>query len=74
MNPLAGWTRADTWRYVLANDVPYNPLLDRGYKSVGCWPCTGAVGDDGEERAGRWTGIGKAECGIHTFMERKVAG
>jgi len=64
VSPLAKWTRADTWRYVMDNEVPYNELLDRGYKSVGCWPCTRAVGSDEDERAGRWNGD-KTECGIH---------
>ncbi len=72
VNPLANWTRNDTWKYVLANDVPYSPLLDQGYKSIGCWPCTRAVGAGDDERAGRWAGSGKAECGIHTFMIRKA--
>jgi phosphoadenosine phosphosulfate reductase len=73
VNPLARWTRKDTWSYVLAHDVPYNPLLDRGYKSIGCWPCTRPVREGEDERAGRWAGTGKAggECGIHTFLERK---
>jgi phosphoadenosine phosphosulfate reductase len=70
VNPLAGWTRKDTWRYVVENGVPYNPLLDEGYKSVGCWPCTQPVAEGGDERAGRWAGSGKTECGIHTFMAR----
>ena len=71
VNPLAAWTRKDTWAYVLANDVPYNGLLDAGYKSVGCWPCTAPVGAEGGERDGRWAGSMKKECGIHTFMERR---
>jgi len=71
VNPLANWTRKDTWRYLGAHEVPYNPLLDRGYKSIGCWPCTQPVGDDADERAGRWGGQ-KTECGIHTFLERKA--
>jgi phosphoadenosine phosphosulfate reductase len=70
VNPLARWTRADTWRYLLDEKVPYNPLLDHGYRSIGCWPCTRAVDGSEDERAGRWDGR-KEECGIHTFMERK---
>ena len=70
VNPLANWTRGDTWRYLLDHDVPYNPLLDQGYRSIGCAPCTRAVGDDESERAGRWGGR-KEECGIHTFLPRK---
>jgi phosphoadenosine phosphosulfate reductase len=71
VNPLASWTRKDTWTYVTANGVPYNELLDRGYPSIGCWPCTAPAGAGGDERAGRWAGSQKKECGIHTFMERK---
>ena len=70
VNPLARWTRKDTFEYLLRHGVPYNPLLDQGYKSIGCWPCTQPVAGDADERAGRWGGQ-KAECGIHTFMERK---
>ncbi|MSP62201.1 MAG: phosphoadenylyl-sulfate reductase [Myxococcales bacterium] len=71
VNPLATWTRKDTWDYLLKNEVPYNALLDQGYKSIGCWPCTAAVGEGGDERGGRWGGR-KEECGIHTFMARKT--
>jgi phosphoadenosine phosphosulfate reductase len=70
VNPLARWTRNDTWRYVLENDVPYNELLDQGYKSIGCWPCTQSVAAADDERAGRWSGSAKTECGIHTFLAR----
>jgi phosphoadenosine phosphosulfate reductase len=70
VNPLLHWTRKDTWKYLLDHGVPYNPLLDQGYKSIGCWPCTRPVGANDDERAGRWNGQ-KAECGIHTFMARK---
>jgi phosphoadenosine phosphosulfate reductase len=69
--PLAAWTRKDTWAYLMKHDVPYNPLLDQGYKSIGCWPCTRPVDDGADERAGRWGGQ-KTECGIHTFMIRKA--
>lgn len=62
--PLVAWTRRDTWRYLLDHGVPYNPLLDAGYTSIGCEPCTARPpGDD--ERGGRWSGTGKTECGIH---------
>jgi phosphoadenosine phosphosulfate reductase len=71
VNPLASWTRKDTWKYLLDHEVPYNPLLDRGYPSIGCWPCTSAVAPGGDERSGRWGGQ-KSECGIHTFLERKA--
>jgi phosphoadenosine phosphosulfate reductase len=71
VNPLARWTRKDTWDFLLKHEVPYNPLLDLGYKSIGCWPCTRPVAADADERAGRWGGQ-KAECGIHTFMAKKA--
>lgn len=70
VNPLLHWTRKDTWDYLLKHEVPYNELLDRGYKSIGCWPCTQPVDAGADERAGRWGGQ-KSECGIHTFMARK---
>ena len=59
--PLADWTEADVWRYIMARDLPYHPLHDRGYASIGCWPCT----QPGDGRDGRWTGLDKVECGIH---------
>lgn len=69
LNPMANWTRKQVWDYILAHDVPYNPLMDRGYGSVGCWPCTNPSGGDEGERSGRWAGTGKVECGIHTFLQ-----
>lgn len=65
INPLANWTKRDVWDYILKNDVPYNPLHDRGYPSIDCWPCTQTVGTDDDERAGRWAGTIKKECGLH---------
>jgi phosphoadenosine phosphosulfate reductase len=63
VNPLANWSEAETWRYVVDNGVPYNPLLDHGYTSIGCYNCTipGVRG-----RTGRWVGFEKDECGLHT--------
>ena len=66
INPLANWTKKDVWDYILANDVPYNPLHDRGYPSVGCWPCTKVVGAGEDDRAGRWAGLNRTECGLHS--------
>lgn len=63
LNPLANWTEKQTWDYILANHIPYNPLLDRGYSSIGCYNCT-LPGVQG--RAGRWQGFEKDECGLHT--------
>ncbi len=63
--PLAAWSRGDTWSYILEHALPYNRLLDEGYKSIGCEPCTRPSSPDGEERSGRWAGQAKTECGIH---------
>jgi phosphoadenosine phosphosulfate reductase len=64
-NPLAAWRAADIWHYVHAREVPYNPLHDHGYPSIGCWPCTRAVRPEEDPRAGRWSGFAKTECGLH---------
>jgi phosphoadenosine phosphosulfate reductase len=71
LNPVANWSREEVWNYVRENGLPYNPLYDAGYRSIGCVPCTRKIADDVDERAGRWTGSKKVECGIHTFMDRK---
>lgn len=63
--PLADWTDEQVWDYVREHDVPVNPLLHRGYKSIGCEPQTRPVHDDEDPRAGRWSGTDKTECGIH---------
>jgi phosphoadenosine phosphosulfate reductase len=60
-NPLAEWTEKDLWRRIYERDLPYNPLHDRGYASIGCAPCT----QPGEGRDGRWAGTAKTECGLH---------
>ena len=65
INPLAQWTSAEVWDYIRKNDVPYNELHDRGYPSIGCTHCTRAVAPGEEERAGRWPGLAKTECGLH---------
>jgi phosphoadenosine phosphosulfate reductase len=65
LHPLAGWTERDVWRYILEHEIPYNPLHDAGYRSIGCIPCTRPTRPDEEERAGRWAGSDKLECGIH---------
>lgn len=66
ISPLLRWTKQDVWRVIAAEDVPYNPLHDQGYPSIGCWPCTRAVMLGEDERAGRWSGSVKRECGLHT--------
>ncbi len=65
INPLAWWSRAAVFEHLHNHDLPYNPLLDDGYASVGCRPCTSRVRAGEDERAGRWRGRGKTECGIH---------
>jgi len=65
VNPIATWTDDDVALYVRLHDVPVNPLVDMGYPSVGCWPCTQAVAPGDDKRAGRWAGTGKTECGLH---------
>lgn len=73
VNPLAAWTEADLWRYIRANRVPYNPLYDRGYRSLGCKPCSNAGTWGRFERAGRWAGTDKqgGECGIHLSYDQE---
>jgi phosphoadenosine phosphosulfate reductase len=68
VNPLAGWGRDEVWEYIRRHKIPYNPLTDRGFRSIGCSPCTKAVVSGEDERAGRWIGFEKTECGIHTFL------
>lgn len=65
INPLATWTDDDVAGYVAANDVPYNPLLDQGYPSIGCMPTTKPVSPGDDPRSGRWAGSDKTECGLH---------
>ncbi|MGC8476679.1 MAG: phosphoadenylyl-sulfate reductase [Acetobacteraceae bacterium] len=65
INPLAAWSAADIAACFAAHDLPAHPLLARGYRSIGCAPCTRPVGDDEAPRAGRWAGQAKSECGIH---------
>ncbi|WP_353932300.1 phosphoadenosine phosphosulfate reductase [Okeanomitos corallinicola TIOX110] len=65
VNPLAAWTRKQSWAYVAEHKVIYNPLHDQGYPSIGDEPITTKVGEGEDERAGRWRGTGKTECGIH---------
>lgn len=72
LNPMAAWSREDVWRYIHDHKIPYNPLHDLGYRSIGCQPCTHQTGGGENERAGRWTGFNKVECGIHTFMSKKT--
>ncbi len=67
INPLVAWTHKDVWRHIANYDVPYNPLHDQGYPSIGCQPCTSAVAEGEDPRAGRWRGSAKKECGLHSL-------
>lgn len=71
VNPLLNWTKADVQHYSREHNLPSHPLFEKGYRSVGCAPCTIAIGADDDERAGRWAGRGKVECGLHTDMFKK---
>jgi len=65
VHPLADWDEKRVWAYIKVNEIPYNPLHEAGYRSIGCIPCTRPIAADEEERAGRWAGSDKLECGIH---------
>lgn len=71
INPLANVTSGDIWWYLKEHDLSKHPLFDKGYLSIGCWPCTKPVQPGDDERSGRWAGKEKTECGIHTFMKPK---
>lgn len=65
VNPLIRWSKDDVQSYMKAHDLPKHPLIDQGYPSIGCWPCTHPVAEGDDVRAGRWRGAAKTECGIH---------
>jgi len=65
VNPIATWTEDDVARYADDRALPEHPLKDKGYTSIGCWPCTRPVGEGEDARAGRWAGLDKLECGLH---------
>lgn len=66
VSPLAIWTKKQVWSLIVKEDIPYNPLHDTGYTSIGCYPCTRSILPGEDERAGRWSGFAKKECGLHT--------
>lgn len=74
INPLLNWTKKDIWSFALDHDVPYNPLHDEGYPSIGCWPCTQPVANGQDDRAGRWAGTRKKECGLHVLEHEGGSG
>jgi phosphoadenosine phosphosulfate reductase len=65
VNPIATWNDLDVAGYIHDHDLPVHPLADRGYASIGCWPCTRPVEEGESARAGRWSGTDKTECGLH---------
>ena len=65
INPFANWSKEQVWDYIARHEVPTNPLHNQGYPSIGCWPCTRPVQEGEDERAGRWAGTEKKECGLH---------
>ena len=66
VSPLVDWSEREVWVYLRANRVPWNTLHERGYPSIGCAPCTRRVAPGEDPRAGRWAGLAKTECGLHT--------
>jgi len=72
LSPLAHWTHSDVWDYIHRHDVPYNPLHDRGFPSIGCQPCTRAIKKDEDIRSGRWwwEQPENKECGLHNRPEK----
>ncbi|MCX7645316.1 MAG: phosphoadenylyl-sulfate reductase [Rhodobacteraceae bacterium] len=74
VNPLAHWEKGDVIDYMIENRLPRHPLVARGYPSIGCAPCTTPVAEGEDERAGRWRGSDKTECGIHFVNGRVVRG
>ena len=67
VHPLATWSKEDVTSYIREHDIPTHPLLERGFTSIGCWPCTRTITPGESERAGRWDAFEKTECGIHSF-------
>lgn len=72
VSPLANFTSREAWWYLKENKIPQHPLYEKGYLSIGCWPCTRPIQDGDDERSGRWAGKAKKECGLHTFKEVKT--
>ncbi|MBV9080543.1 MAG: phosphoadenylyl-sulfate reductase [Elusimicrobia bacterium] len=70
VHPLANWSGKDLYAYMKKHDLPFHPLWEKGFTSIGCEPCTSLPTGTGE-RSGRWAGLDKSECGIHTFLDKK---
>jgi len=71
VNPIVDWTSKMVYDYMKEHKIPLHPLFEKGYTSIGCWPCTRPIFGDEDERAGRWANKAKVECGLHTFMEQQ---
>tara|TARA_B100001250_G_scaffold117492_1_gene99742 strand:- start:7501 stop:8214 length:714 start_codon:yes stop_codon:yes gene_type:complete len=71
INPLLNWSHDEVWEYIRLNELPYNSLHDKKYPSIGCKQCTSPVLDGEDDRAGRWKGLNKTECGIHKLSDDK---
>jgi len=71
VNPIVNWTSKMVYDYIKEHKIPLHPLFEKGYTSVGCWPCTRPIFGDEDERAGRWANKEKVECGLHTFMQQQ---
>jgi phosphoadenosine phosphosulfate reductase len=74
VNPLASWSADDLRAYMVRHDLPEHPLVAKGYPSIGCVPCTTRVLPGEDQRAGRWRGLDKTECGIHVPLEADGSG
>src|SRR5262249_7865546 len=74
VNPLLNWTKREGWAFLTKNQVPDNPLHNQGYPSIGCWPCTQPTLAGQDERAGRWAGTAKKECGLHVIEHQDGSG
>jgi len=72
-HPLLDWTAAEVERYVERHGLPKHPLRAKGFRSIGCWPCTRPVVVGADERSGRWSGTAKTECGLHTVLVERQA-
>lgn len=72
LNPLAYWKEQQVWDYIHEHQIPYNPLHDQNYPSIGCYPCTRPVKPGEDPRAGRWTGFTKTECGLHQSSNQEA--
>ncbi len=70
VHPLANWSGKDLYGYMKKHELPFHPLWEKGFTSIGCEPCTSIPTGEGE-RSGRWAGLDKKECGIHTFLDKK---